>query len=158
MTVPQETGDVTVIEQLQSCQAVKKLGLFAPPEGGMGPQFSAIREKIDEWTTNLRNGHLPTQSAWLSYNCRLWNGLKYGIGASPATLDNLMYKLGKRDHKILSMLGICKNINREWRYLPTCYGGIGLSNLTIKATAASLNAFLQCYGTNTSVGIYLTRI
>ena len=34
LTVPQATGDVAVIEQLQSCQAVKKLDLFAPPEGG----------------------------------------------------------------------------------------------------------------------------
>ena len=44
----------------------------------------------------------------------------------------------------------------EWRYLPSCYGGMGHNNLTIKVTAVSLNAFLQHYGTNTSIGIYLT--
>ena len=33
---------------------------------------------------------------------------------------------------------------------------MGLNNFTIEATAASLNAFLQHYGTNTSIGIYLT--
>ena len=32
----------------------------------------------------------------------------------------------------------------------------GLNNLKIKATAASLNAFLQHYETDTSIGIYLT--
>ena len=67
-----------------------------------------------------------------------------------------MNGLGKRDHKILSMLGICKNITTEWRYLPACYGGMGLNNLTIEVTTASLNAFLQPYGTDTSIGIYLT--
>ena len=54
------------------------------------------------------------------------------------------------------MLGICKNITTEWRYLPVCYRGMGLNNLTIEARTACLNAFLQHYGTDTSIGIYLT--
>ena len=156
MTILQATGDTAVIEQLQSCQAMKNLGLYALPEGGTEPQFSAARNRVDDWTINLKNSHLPTRSAWLSYNCQLWSGLKYGIGALPTKLEDLMNALGTMDHKILSMLGICRNITMEWRYLPSCYGGMGLNNLPIKATAASLNAFLQHYGTNTSIGIYLT--
>ena len=74
----------------------------------------------------MRNGHLPTWSTWMSYNCQLWAGLRYGIGALPARLKELENKvtnkkesgLGTRDHKILSMLGICQNITTEWRYLP----------------------------------------
>ena len=71
MTIPQATGDVAVIEQLQLCQKIKNLGLCAPLEGGTEPQFSAARNRVDNWTTNLRNSHLPTRSAWLSYNCQL---------------------------------------------------------------------------------------
>ena len=76
LTIPQATGDVAVIEQLQSCQVMKNLGMYAPPEGDTEPQFSTLRNRVDDWTTNLRNSHLPTQSAWLSYNCQLWSGLK----------------------------------------------------------------------------------
>ena len=54
------------------------------------------------------------------------------------------------------MLGICRNITTEWRYLPSCYGSMELNCLTVKATAASLNLFLQHYGTDTSLGRYLT--
>ena len=89
MTVPQADGREEVITQLQSCQAMKNLGLYAPPEGGSAPQLSVKRDKVDNWTTKMRAGGLPARSAWLSYNCQLWAGLKYGLGASPAKLKEL---------------------------------------------------------------------
>ena len=160
--VPQSSGEEAAIDQLQSCQAVKNLGLYAPPEGSSKPQLQALRDRVDEWTMNMKNGHLPTRSTWMSYNCQLWAGLRYGIGAAPARLKDLENKvkyqvktegkkkvktkiesgLGTRDHKILSMLGICQNITTEWRYLPSCYGVMELNCLTIKAIAASLNLLL----------------
>ena len=168
MTVPQADGDAVAIEQLQSCQAVENLGLLTPPEGSSEPQLCALRARTDEWINNVRNGGLPTRSTWMSYNCKLWSGLKYGIGASPAKLEELANEvrrkkndkvetgLGTRDHKILSMLGICRNINTPLRYIPACFGGMGLKSLTVEATTASLNLFLQHYGTDTSLGQYLT--
>ena len=63
MKIPLATGDAAVIEQLHLCQAMKNLGLYAPPEGRTKPQFSAARGRVDDWTTNLRNDHLLTQSA-----------------------------------------------------------------------------------------------
>ena len=90
--------------------------------------------------------------------------MKYGLGALPAKLEDLdskkkngkEYGLGTRDHKILSRLGICRSITREWRYLPPSFGRMGLHNLTAEATTASLNLFLQHYGTDTLLGIYLS--
>ena len=114
-----------------------------------------MRAKIDDWTTKMKAGCLPARSAWLSYQCQLWSGLKYGIGTSPATLKQLEEGLGTRDHKILSMLGICQKINTPWRYIPHCFGGMGLHSLPIEATVGSINAFLQHYGTETAMGLYL---
>ena len=54
------------------------------------------------------------------------------------------------------MLGICRYINTPWRYLPHCYGGMELHSLPIEMTAASINSFLQHYGTKTNLGLYLT--
>ena len=45
---------------------------------------------------------------------------------------------------------------QEYRYLPPSFGGMGLHNLTVEATTALLNLFLQYYGTDTSLGIYLS--
>ena len=101
---------------------------------------------------------MPARSAWLSYKCQLWGGLKYRLGASLAKLEELKNGLGTRDHKILSMLGMCRSINTQWRNLPHCYGGMELCSLPIKTTAASINSFLQHYGTKTNLGLYLTAL
>ena len=106
----------------------------------------------------MRGGGLPARLAWLSYNCQLWGGLKYGLGASPAKLKELREGLGSGDYKILSMLGICQNINTQWQYLPHCCGGMELHSLPIKTTAASINSFLQHYGTETNLSLYLTAL
>ena len=96
------------------------------------------------------------RSMWLSYQSQLWSGMKYGIGALPASLDNLRNGLGTRDHKILSNLGICKKIDTPWQYLPQYYRGMDLNSLPMEATTASLNSFLQHYNTELALGIYLT--
>ena len=164
MTVPQASGKEAAIDQLQSTQATKNLGLYTAPEGSPDPQLEEWRRRVDEWTTNVKNSNLPPRSVWLSYKAQLWAGLKYGVGTTSATLEQLENKkvngkedgLGTRDHKILSRLGICRSCDVPWRYIPASHGGMELKNLTAEATAASLNLFLQHYGTNTSLGTYLT--
>ena len=104
----------------------------------------------------MRAVNLPTCSVRLSYESQLWSGMKYGLGAFPTSLDELMNGLGTRDHKILSKLGICKNINKPWRYLSYCYKGMQLNSLPIEATAAFFNSFLQHYNTELALEIYLT--
>ena len=108
---------------------MKNLGVYTPPEGNCEPQFAAMQDKVDDWTTKMKAGGLPARSAWLSYQCQLWSGLKYGIGASPAAMKQLEKGLGTRDHKILSMLGICRSIDKPWRYLPHWFEGMGLHSL-----------------------------
>ena len=39
ITVPQTPGKEAVIDQIQSCQATKKLGLFTTPEGSPDPHL-----------------------------------------------------------------------------------------------------------------------
>ena len=95
---------------------------------------------------------------------QLWSGLKYRVGTTSATLKQLEnrkkngkeFGLSTRDHKILSRLGICRSCDVPWRYIPSNHGGMGLRYLMAEATAASLNLFLQHYGTDTSLGTYLT--
>ena len=50
--VPQSSGPDAVIDQLQSCQAMKNLGVYTPPEGNCEPQFAAMRGQ--KWTTGRR--------------------------------------------------------------------------------------------------------
>ncbi|EJK43742.1 hypothetical protein THAOC_37785, partial [Thalassiosira oceanica] len=151
MTIPQQNGEAATIAQLQSSQATVNLGLLAPPNGSATPQFDAMRNRVDTWTAQIKGGHLPARSNWLSYQCQLWPGLKYGLGVYAATMDELEKCLRSRDHKILSSLGICRNIPTELRYIPSQYGGFALKSLTSEATAEALNMFLQHYGTDSTL-------
>ena len=156
LTIPQLDGDVAAIAQLQASQATENLGLLAPPNGSPTPQFDKMKERVDRWTKRIKDGHLPARSNWLSYQCQLWPGLKYGLGASPATIKQLEGCLRTRDHKLLSSLGICRNIPTDLRYIPSYFGGFALNDLTIEATAEALNMFLQHYETSSTLGTFLT--
>ena len=156
MTIPQIGGDVAAITQLQASQATENLGLLAAPDGNPQLQFDELGKKMDKWTERIKDGHLPARSNWLSYQCQLWPGLRYGLGASAATIDQLEKGLGSRDHKLLSQLGICRNIPVDLRYLPSYFGGFGLKSLKFEATTESINMFLQHYGTESTLGVFLT--
>ena len=72
---PQSSGRPATIDQLQSSQAMKNLGLYTPPDGSSGPQFQAMCDRVDDWTVKMRAGGLPSRSTWLSYT-----SANYGAG------------------------------------------------------------------------------
>ena len=94
MTVPQASGDAAVIEQLMSSEAEKNLGLFVRPDGVNEPHLKQVRDKIEEWTSLINEGHLPTRSVWTSYKFQLWASVKYSLGASLASIKELEEGLG----------------------------------------------------------------
>ena len=49
-----------------------------------------------------------------------------------------------------------RSIKKEWRYLPAVFCGMGLYDLVIETTSATLNSFLQHYNTNSALGITLS--
>ena len=83
------------------------------------------------------------RSIWTSYTHQLWNGLKYGLGASSATIKELKEELGSSDYYLTSTLGVVQSIKNEWRYLPVAFCGMGLFDLRTETTATTLNKFLQ---------------
>ena len=99
---------------------------------------------------------MPTRSVWTSYKLQLWASVRYGLGASSASIKELEEGLGSADFYLLSKLGVVRTISKELRYIPPTYGGIGLYDLTCETTGATLNSLLQHYGTETPLGIYLT--
>ena len=137
-------------------EAEKNLGLFVRPDGVNKPHLKQVRDKIEEWTSLINEGHLPTRSVWTSYKFQLWASVRYGLGASLASIKELEEGLGLADYYLLSKLGVVRTISKELRYIPPAYGGIGLYDLTCETTGATLNSLLQHYGTETPLGIYLT--
>ena len=155
MTVPQADGRAVNIQHLKSSEAVENLGLFARPDGDCSNHLRQLAERIEDWTTRVKNGALPTRSVWLSYAHQLWAGLRYGLGASAAKLKDIEKEVEASDFYLLSQLGVVRTIKKGWRYLTPQFCGIGLHNIGVEATIASINALLQHYGAPTNLGITL---
>ena len=155
MGVPIVNGDITAINRLKSSEAVKNLGLFARPDGNNSPHMEQMRTRMETWTTKVKNDTLPTRSVWTSYTHQLWSGMKYGLGASSATMKELREGLGSSDFYLISSLGVVRSIKKEWRYLPPTFSGMGLFDFTTETAAATINSLLQHYGMDSAVGITL---
>ena len=84
----------------------------------------------------------------MSYKLQIWVGVKYGLGASLATLKDIEEGLGLAYYYLLNKLGLCRSINTELRYMPSALEGIGLHDLTAETAAATLDLFLQLYKTD----------
>ena len=98
---------------LKSDEAVANLGLFARPDGKPEAHMQQLRDRVKAWTGLVKNGKLPTRSVWTSYTHQLWPGLRYGFGASPATMTELSKGLDNSDYYLLSSLGVMRTIKKE---------------------------------------------
>ena len=113
MTVPQADGQTVDIKHLKSSEAVENLGLFARPDGDCSNHLRQLAGRIEDWTTRVKNGALPTRSVWLSYTHQLWAGLRYGLGASAAKLKDIEKEVEASDFYLLSQLGVVRTIKKD---------------------------------------------
>ena len=100
----------------------------------------------------VKNGNLPHSLTWMSYHQQLWPGLCYGLGtlmnSSVAAEDCLP---GMEVH-LLPLLGINRNITKEWHTLSYAFGGVGLLSLSTEQLISRINLFLQHDGASTIIG------
>ena len=113
ITVPLLEGDVAVISRLKTSEAVKNLGMQARPDGSSTDHFTHLRKRMEEWAVLVKNGQLPTRSVWTSYNQQLWAGMRYGLSACSASLEELNGGLGSSDFYLLRSLGVIRTIKKD---------------------------------------------
>ena len=71
ITVPTNNSDAEMIKHLQLTEAVKNLGLFTRPDGNNQPHLDQLKKRMEDWTTLVKQGSLPTRSVWTSYTHQL---------------------------------------------------------------------------------------
>ena len=119
--------------------------------------FSALKDKVESWTSKVDGSQLPARAVLQSYTQQLWSSTKYGLGAYLATLE-LENGVGTTDYYLTSQLGVAMNIPKQLRYLPHQYCGMELLNLPMEATSAQVNCLLQHYGTDSLLGHTMTAV
>ena len=99
----------------------------------------------------MTNGHLSARLGWIAYRFKLWPGIRYGLSTLAMPLRTAQNILQKENFLILPLLGINRNVKREWRTLHRAFGGIGLLDLAVEHTICKINIFVQHYGAGTTV-------
>ena len=79
--------------------------------------------------------------------------MRYGLGALPESMKELEQGLGTTDFYLIIKLGVVRLIAKEWWYILSMFGGMGLNSLPIEATVCSINLFLQNYATASNLDL-----
>jgi hypothetical protein len=146
-------GTFETIELLEPGDARVTLGVAACPSGDdsfhlVAPgsakdKWKSVKTKAEVWLMRLKNGHLPSKYAWVSYRLQLWASIRYGLGVLSAPLASFGELCPKFAFQALPLLGVNRNIRAGWRYLHSSFGGCGLLDLATEATISRCNLFLQ---------------
>ena len=88
------------------------LGVYSCPQGN-GSVYLAkqVVKQARVWTAWMSNAHLPATLGWMLYRFKLWSGLRYGIATLATPLDAAHTVLEGLEYKMLSFLGVNRNIN-----------------------------------------------
>lgn len=121
-------------------------------EGKPRDKWRSIATRANNWVDNLRNAHVPPKHAWVSYRLQLWSSLRYGLGTLSATLSQMGEITTNFAHRALSGLGVNRNVWRDWRYLHSTFGGVGLLSLSTEATICRVNLFVQHWAMPSPIG------
>jgi hypothetical protein len=137
-----EPGDAKVTLGVATCPSGDdSFHLTAP--GSARDKWKSVETRSEVWLMRLKNGHLPSKYAWVSYRLQLWASIRYGLGVLSSPLATLGELCPKFAFQALPLLGINRNVRAGWRYLHSSFGGCGLLDLTTEATISRCNLFLQ---------------
>jgi hypothetical protein len=165
MRIKLPDGSYESIALLDPAEARVNLGIaFSPAgsdvthlreRGSAKDKWKSIQTRAELWLTRLKNSHLPSKYAWVSYRFQLWASIKYGLGVLASPLKELGEISPGFAFNALPSMGVNRNIRAGWRYLHSSFGGVGLLDLATETAIARLNMFLQHWDNPAPIGISL---
>jgi len=137
--------------------AEKKLGVYFSPSGNYSAQAEYMVKSGLHHAACLKCHPLPPREARLSVDLALMPKMTYGIVAvshTPASLDEAFHKVY---YTLLPMIGVNRNITKEYRTLPLQYQGLALPNPNVEVLTAKLHLIQEFWDTDTTIGKMLTQ-
>ena len=151
MTITNQDGTTSVIQQKSAEESMKTLGVHDSPAGGNKEHLDYIRTKMAKWINRMKNGHLPSHIAWVAYRQQLWPGLRYGIGTMTNDIEEAEELTQKEDWAMLNILGIARTVTKGLRRLQPTFGGFGLVSLATEQLISRVNLLMQHYHTPSNI-------
>ena len=109
---------MAAIKKSSNTDAEENLGVKVKPIGCNKRHLSALKDRVEMWTSKVDGSQLSARAVRQSYTQQLWSSMKHGLSACLATLEELENGLGTTNHYLTSQLGVERNIPKQFRYLP----------------------------------------
>ena len=95
-------------------------------------------------------GKLPRLDVWISFSDYLLTGINWGLMAVLLTPKALQKCYQDLYYNILPLLGVNRNIVKEWKTLPERYHGLGLLDFKVYALSKKVHILQQKWDGNNS--------
>jgi hypothetical protein len=113
--IPLLNGDTARISQGKVSVAEKALGIWSSIDGNDEAHVQHnVTDRVEKWINRMKNGHLPAKLGWIAYRFKLWAGVRYGLAVLATPLSTATEVLKKQNFRLLSFLGVNRNVKREW--------------------------------------------
>ena len=146
ITIPQPEGPDVPIVTHDVTTASKMLGVHFSPAGNSLTHVEHMVQKGLDWADCLRTKPVNRNDAWLSFYLQLQPAITWGLVTvcmPPKKLDAQYQRIYA---KVLPLLGVNRNIKREWRTLPEQYQGLGMPNVPLLALSEKLTFLVGNWG------------
>jgi hypothetical protein len=121
ITIPQPDGTRMAIQLRDPATAEKKLGVFFSPSGDFSAQVEYIKKSGFHHAACLQMHPLRPREACMSVDQALIPKMLYGLVSVSHSPLQLEAAFNKVYCKLLSAIGVNRNITREYRMLPKQY-------------------------------------
>ena len=107
LSIPLQDGSRRIIEQLNTSESRKMLGVWSNPRGIDDKHINeVVIGKTKTFVNSIKNGHLPTYLVWKAYRSCLIPALKYGLSTLATQMECTQNLLRKWEFELLSYLGL----------------------------------------------------
>lgn len=152
LSIPTPDNEEVTIAQLGVNESKEMLSVWSCPSGDDTKHLDEkVMGRISQLTN--KNGHLPTNLAWMLYRFKQWPGLRYGMGMLSTMMEVAKNLFNKANYNMMLPLGINSNIKTGWQTLPQAFGGIGLLSFPIEQMICWLNMIIQHFGVPSTLGL-----
>ena len=151
LLIPQPDGSSSPIDRCDNFETKKTLGVWNNPLNDYKASLKELKDIGLEWVDSLRARPLEKRDTWLSLTAQQYPKWGYGISSLYAPPEKLDEAINSVYYRALPFLGFNRNINAEFRTLPTRYQGINLRQWSIEKLHRDLAMLLRHWGTNSTL-------
>ena len=152
LKIKDTNGIPQTILRLQPNESEEGLGLHLPADGNQENQLVNINKKTRKWIDGIQHSALTKKEVYISLMTSVSKTISYSLSATSFS-DKQIRRISTPVYKIaLARMGVLPTLPLQYRYAPSRYQGIDLTNFDVEQTIQKIIIFLMHGNQSTQIG------